>query len=99
MSFEHSDKTRVLVVDDNRTNIKIAVNLMKNYNFEIDEAISGFECLAKVKIKKYDLIFMDYMMPGMNGIETLKHLKELPNFHATAIALTADAVEGSREKF
>jgi len=99
LSFEHSDKTRVLVVDDNRTNIKIAVNLMKNYNFEIDEAISGFECLAKVKIKKYDLIFMDYMMPGMDGIETLKNLKELPNFNTTLIALTADAVDGSREKF
>ena len=42
---------------------------------------------------------MDYMMPEMDGIETLKHLKELPNFDTTAIALTADAVEGSREKF
>jgi len=94
-----NDSTKVLIVDDNKVNIKIAINMMKSYNFEIEEALSGNECIEKVKNKKYDLIFMDYMMPEMDGIETLKHLKELPNFHTTLIALTADAVDGSREKF
>jgi len=94
-----NDSAKVLVVDDNKVNLKIAINMMKSYNFEIEEALSGNECIEKVKTKKYDLIFMDYMMPEMDGIETLKHLKELPNIKSTIVALTADAVDGSREKF
>ena len=93
-----SDK-KILIVDDNKLNIKIATHAMKNYNFNIEEAYSGQECIEKVKMNKYDLIFMDYMMPEMDGIATLNNLKQIPNFNTPVIALTADAVDGSREKF
>lgn len=96
--LDYSDR-KVLIVDDNKINIKIAEKTITPYKFQIEQALSGFECLEKVKEKTYDLIFMDYMMPDMDGIETLNKLKELPNFHTKVIALTADAVEGAREKF
>ena len=66
---------------------------------EIDEALSGEECLNIIKNKEYDLIFMDYMMPDMDGIETLNSLKKIEGFKTPVIALTADAVVGAREKF
>ena len=67
--------------------------------YEIDEALSGEECLNIIKNKEYDLIFMDYMMPDMDGIETLNSLKKIEGFKTPVIALTADAVVGAREKF
>jgi len=91
--------TKVLVVDDNKLNVKIAKSVMKDYNFEIDEAYSGKECIEKVKTKDYDIVFMDYMMPEMDGIETLQHIKEIPSIKSAVVALTADATDGSREKF
>lgn len=95
---DYSNK-KVLIVDDNKMNIKVASHIMKPYNFEIDEALSGEECLNIIKNKEYDLIFMDYMMPDMDGIETLKNLKKIEEFKTPVIALTADAVVGAREKF
>jgi len=91
--------TKVLVVDDNKLNIKIAESVMKPYNFDIDEAYSGKECIEKAQTKDYDIIFMDYMMPEMDGIETLHHIKEHPYVKSAVVALTADATDGSREKF
>ncbi|MCI9435098.1 MAG: response regulator [Bacilli bacterium] len=97
--LDYSDK-RILIVDDNKINIKIASKTLAPYKFQIEEVLSGFECLEKIKNgNHYDLIFMDYMMPDMDGIETLKKLKEVPNFNTKVIALTADAVDGAREKF
>lgn len=97
--LDYSDK-KILIVDDNKINIKIASKTLAPYKFQIEEVLSGFECLEKIKNgNQYDLIFMDYMMPDMDGIETLKKLKELPNFNTKVIALTADAVDGAREKF
>ena len=90
---------KILVVDDNKINLKVACKLLSSYNFIIEEAYSGFECIDKVKNNKYDLIFMDYMMPNMDGIETLNKLKEISNLDTEIIVLTAEAVEGSREKF
>lgn len=95
---DYSNK-KVLIVDDNKMNIKVASHIMKPYNFEIDEALSGEECLNIIKNKDYDLIFMDYMMPDMDGIETLKNLKKIEGFKTPVIVLTADAVVGAREKF
>jgi CheY-like chemotaxis protein/HPt (histidine-containing phosphotransfer) domain-containing protein len=97
--IDEIEKTKVLIVDDNKLNIKIASTMMKTYDFLIDEALSGSECIEKVKKQHYDLIFMDYMMPNMDGIETLNKLKTLPNFNTSVVALTADATDGSREKF
>jgi len=94
-----TNNKKILIVDDNKLNIKIATHAMKEYNFDIEEAYSGNECIEKVKTNTYDLIFMDYMMPEMDGIQTLNNLKQLPNFKTPVIALTADAVDGARERF
>lgn len=97
--LDYSDK-RILIVDDNTLNVKVLARLLKNYGIIPDTCNSGPECIDKVKkSNEYDIIFMDYMMPGMDGIETLHHLKEIPDFKTKVVAVTADAIEGSREKF
>lgn len=98
-TVEKEIEKRILVVDDNKLNIKIARNLLKKFDVPVDEAISGKECLERVKEHNYALIFMDEMMPEMSGIETFKKLKEIPGFKSKVVALTADAIVGSREKF
>lgn len=91
---------KVLLVDDNKINIDIAKKLLKGYNFTIDGCLSGKECLDLIKNgKQYDLIFVDIMMPGMDGIELFKLLKQEANFNGKIIALTADALEGAKEKY
>ncbi len=90
---------KILVVDDNKLNIKVANKALKDFNFEIDECYDGLECLEKVKNKEYDLILMDIMMPNMNGETALQKLKENSNFKTPVIALTADAIAGSQEKY
>ena len=90
---------KILIVDDNNLNIKVATRSLSSFDFEIDKATSGEECIEKVNINNYDLILMDIMMPGMNGEETFEKLKLNPNFNIPVIALTADAVSGSKEKY
>ncbi len=94
-----NNETKVLIVDDNIINIKVATKALEHYHFNVEYVLSGKECLEKVKTNKYDLIFMDYMMPEMDGIETLHHLKEDPNFKTPVISLTADATDGAEERF
>ena len=96
--IDYSGK-KILIVDDSKINLKVAETLMKPYNFEVDTAISGEEALEKVNNKQYDLIFMDIMMPKMNGVETLYKLREKEDFITPVIALTADAIEGTDEKY
>ncbi len=93
------DNKKILIVDDNALNIKVARKVLKDFNFQIDEALSGDECLLKVCDNSYDLILMDIMMPKMDGEETLQKLKENPNFKTPVIALTADAIQGARERY
>ena len=95
---DYSDK-KILIVDDSKINLKVAETLMKPYKFKIDTAISGEEALKKVNDKRYDLIFMDIMMPKMNGVETLYKLRENEDFTTPVVALTADAIEGTDEKY
>lgn len=91
---------KVLIVDDNRLNIKVAKRALADFNFQIDEAADGQECINKVlEGDEYDLILMDIMMPNMSGESALKKLKENPNFKIPVIALTADAVSGAKEKY
>ena len=91
---------KVLLVDDNKLNIKVARKALDGYNFEIDECYDGQECLDKVvNGNEYDLILMDIMMPNMSGETAIAKLKENPNFNIPTIALTADAVAGEREKY
>ena len=95
---DYSSK-KILLVDDNEVNNRVTMNLLKNYHFTIDAVLSGKECLEQVKKEKYDLILLDYMMPEMDGIETLKRLRKLIDLDVTIVVLTADAGEGSKEKF
>lgn len=91
---------KVLVVDDNDLNLKIAERLLKKYNLQIETCKSGYECLDKINNnQKYDLIFMDDMMPKMSGTETLHILKDNPDFKTKVIVLTANAIEGMKEKY
>ena len=91
---------KILIVDDSPLNIKVAKKALADYDFEIDECINGEECLKKVEeTNNYDLILMDIMMPVMSGETALKRLKEMQNFKTPVIALTADAVAGSKEKY
>ena len=91
---------KILIVDDNKLNIKVARRAISDFDFEIDECYDGLECLNKVVIgNEYDLILMDIMMPEMSGIETLNELKKDNNFTVPVIALTADALSGCEEKY
>ena len=93
------DNKKVLIVDDNPLNLKVASKLLEKYGLIIDTANSGEESIEKVKNIKYDLIFMDEMMPKMSGTEALHILKEDSSFDVPVIALTADALVGMREKY
>lgn len=91
---------RILIVDDNKINIKVASRLLKDYNFEIDESLSGIECFQKIiNGEKYDLILLDDMMPEQSGTETMKKLRELSDFSIPVIVFTANALSGMREKY
>ena len=97
---EVSNTKRILIVDDNTLNIKVAKRLLSDLNLEIDECYNGQECIDKIKNgEKYDLILMDIMMPVKSGETALKELKELSDFSTPVVALTADAVAGSEEKY
>ena len=91
---------RVLVVDDNQLNLKVAERLLKAYKCDMDFASSGSECITKIANgEKYDLILLDDMMPKMSGSETLVKLKEIDNFDIPVCALTANAITGMREEY
>ncbi|GFI24457.1 autoinducer 2 sensor kinase/phosphatase LuxQ [Lachnospiraceae bacterium] len=93
---------RVLVVDDNRVNRKVAATFLKTYGLEIDEAESGVAAIALVHKTLYDIIFMDHMMPEMDGIETVQRIRSQCGDNGKKpiiIALTANAMEGVREIF
>ena len=91
---------KILIVDDNRLNIKVAKVALKSFPFIIDDCENGQECLNKIKQgNTYDIILMDIMMPVMSGLTTLQKLKEIEGFNTPVIALTADALSGSEEKY
>ena len=98
-NIDYKDK-KVLIVDDNKLNIKVARRALDSFGFQIDECYDGVECLDKINSgSSYDLILMDIMMPNMNGEETIIKLKENKDFITPVIALTADAVAGARERY
>ena len=91
---------KLLVVDDNNLNLKVAERTLDGLNLDIEYCTSGKECLEKIKDGKvYDLILMDVVMPEMQGDECLAALKKDPNFNMPVIALTADALSDSRDKY
>ncbi|MDD2181100.1 MAG: response regulator [Bacilli bacterium] len=91
---------KVLIVDDNLINIKVAKKILETYKLKIDSVISGKECIEKFKDGyKCDLILMDDMMPELSGTSTLKELKKINGFNIPTIALTANAVDGAKSKY
>ena len=91
---------RLLLVDDNRLNIKVAMRALEPLNIIVDTCENGQESIDKVKANNnYDIILMDIMMPVMSGETALSNLKKIPGFKTPVIALTADAVAGAKEKY
>ena len=90
-----------LIVDDNNLNIKVAKRLLEGYKFKIDSVTAGKDCVYKIKEgTHFDIIFMDHMMPEMDGIETLHVLKKLDGYELPPIiALTANAITGMKEMY
>ena len=100
-SFEAPD-AKILVVDDTSVNLKVIVNLLKSTKMKVDTATSGRQCLEMVAQTAYDLIFMDHMMPEMNGMDTyaaMQKMTDSPNKNTPVIMLTANAITGVREQF
>lgn len=84
---------RVLVVDDNRVNLKVAEHFLEQYKLDLDFCTSGRDCIDKIlKGEKYDLILLDIMMPRMKGTEVIKELLNIPGFNIPVVALTADVL-------
>lgn len=93
-------KYNILLVDDNLLNLKVAEKLLQKYKFNITSVTSGLDCINYTKKKKYDLIFLDHMMPEMDGIHTLYNLKKrAEGFNTPVVVLTANAIEGSKEMY
>ncbi len=92
---------RALIVDDNKLNLKVASRLLGAYKFKVDTSDSGKDCIYKIKEgNKYDIIFMDHMMPEMDGIQTMHVLKKLDGYALPPIvALTANAITGMKEMY
>ena len=100
-SFTAPD-ARILVVDDTEMNLIVVQSLLEKTQIQIDTCFSGMECLDMIKDTHYDIVFLDHMMPEMDGIETLKRAKELKGSKCKKtpfVALTANAVSGVREMF
>ncbi len=90
---------RVLLVDDNAVNRHVFVNLLKQTQMQIDEAAGGYECIEMASQERYDIIFLDHMMPDLDGIETLHRMQAMEDFvnkDTPIIALTANAVAGAK---
>jgi CheY-like chemotaxis protein/HPt (histidine-containing phosphotransfer) domain-containing protein len=100
MLFKAPD-AKILIVDDSAINLEIAAGLLATFEIQCRTALSGYEALDMVEKEHFDLILMDHMMPGMDGIDTAKTIRALvPSAKNTPIiALTANVVEGSREMY
>ena len=91
---------RVMVVDDNETNLRVAEGFLLKYNVNITSVTSGYECIKELSGGKFDIIFMDYMMPNMDGVQTtqiIRNREKDTGNHQTVVALTANAVKGAAE--
>ena len=99
VSFNAKGKS-ILVVDDNKLNLKVAVRLLKPYEVEVEVLHSGAECISMIESgRTFDLILLDQMMPEISGVETLHKLKEIEGFTIPVVVLTADAIVGKKEEY
>ena len=93
-------KARVLVVDDNQVNLMVATGMLKPYHVQVETASSGPDAIEKCKTTDYDIVFMDHMMPVMDGMEAMRKIRELPNGkERVIIALTANAISGVQQMY
>ena len=100
-SFE-APNAEFLVVDDNAMNRKVFVALLRDSKVKVTEAENGYECLSLIKNRHFDMIFLDHMMPGMDGVETFKAMASLEGnkcLGTPVIALTANAIAGAKERY
>ncbi len=88
---------KILVVDDSEINLKVAEINLSKADYQVEKASSGKECIEKVGQNEYDAIFMDIMMPEMDGIETLKKLKEMKSFKTPVMVFTSDTTKTEEE--
>lgn len=98
----YAPEAHILVIDDNRMNIRVVEGLLRTYGVKVSYALSGQEGIDMLASKKYDLVLLDHMMPGMDGVETFHHIrKKLDVYYKEIpiIALTANAIAGAREMF
>ena len=102
LKFINCSGKKALIVDDNKLNLVVAARLLEPYNFEVKTSKSGKDCVNEIKKgHKYDIIFLDHMMPGMDGIEVLKILRKLNDHYEIppVVALTANAISGMKERY
>ena len=93
-------EARILVVDDTPVNLSVVKGLLKRTQIRVDTAESGREAIAMASRQRYDAALIDHMMPEMDGMETMREMKKLPQTAETVfIALTANAISGSREMY
>lgn len=95
-------EAKVLVVDDNAINLAVMKGLLRRTGMQVETALSGVDCLQMIKGTEYNLIFMDHLMPELDGIETLQKMRNYQihkNVGTPVIVLTANAVTGAREKY
>lgn len=94
-------EAKILIVDDNPINLTVAKGLMEPLNMKVDTATGAKECINLIQAQKYDIIFMDHMMPGVDGIETTHIIRRMYSSYADVpiIALTANATGGAQEMF
>ncbi|MCI8333903.1 MAG: response regulator [Lachnospiraceae bacterium] len=93
---------RVLAVDDEEMNLVVAKGVLGSYGIEVDTCLSGREAVERLRNVSYDVVFLDHMMPGFDGVETLKRIREINNGKyqdLPVIALTANTISGAREMF
>ncbi|MBQ3559617.1 MAG: response regulator [Agathobacter sp.] len=98
----YAPEAHILVIDDNRMNIRVVEGLLRAYGVKVSYALSGQEGIDMLASKAYDLILLDHMMPGMDGVETFHHIRKKPDLYykeIPIIALTANAIAGAREMF
>ena len=88
----------ILVVDDNSTNIQVCRGIFKRYSLNIDTALSGYEAVKKAQKTAYDIIFMDHMMPGMDGVQALQAIRALGDDHNTAVPIVVLTADNSPEQ-